>query len=70
MQGGVRVTVSQATNCFEANLHLGHTSSMIKIISLAIIHIMNPDQIVQTLGPAPVPLCEEITTRADAAFRR
>jgi hypothetical protein len=31
---------------------------MIKIISLAIIHIMNPDQIVQTLGPAPVPLCE------------
>ena len=31
---------------------------MIKIISLAIIHIMNPDQIVQTLGPAPVSLCE------------
>jgi len=31
---------------------------MIKIISLAIIHIMNPDQIVQALVPAPVPLCE------------
>ena len=31
---------------------------MIKIISFAIIHIMNPDQIVRTLGPAPVPLCE------------